>query len=226
VKEADRLKCRANRLGLGSITPNANATMNIMRNVRAFFVALLVTGSLATPVRAAAMWGIYWLSNPIPCGQALGAGAGLAGPIISSYYKSCEVNGTKVSICPGTLGDTSPWDTGKSITVVGYELTCMVSSPSAQCTAEVGSADGKSDGADVFATTAGVGTNSKAAFFPAGVGIPQGDAPRYAHFDVYAACDGGPNTTMQMLVNIYYTSPVGRAGGGESRLHSRATGER
>jgi hypothetical protein len=83
----------------------------------------------------------------------------------------------------------------------------ILSSSASQGVMEVGSyRTAPADGADVFATTAGVGTNSKTGFFPAGLGIPQGNNPGQAHFDIYAACDGA-GAQFQALVNIYYTNP-------------------
>jgi hypothetical protein len=166
---------------------------------------LLLLSRLALPAEAAALWGIYWVSNPQPCKGIL---SGFAGPVISSYYKPCRINGVDVSICPGTSAPSPPWDANAAITIVGYEITMILSSATSQGVMEVGSGHRDPvDGADVFAMTGGVGTSSKVGFFPSGVGIPQGNSPGYAHFDIYAACDGGPSAQFQTIVNIYYTSP-------------------
>lgn len=88
--------------------------------------------------------------------------------------------------------------------MIGYEISLILSLPTAQWIMEVGSFHtSPPDGADVFATTSGVGTSTKSGFFPAGIGIPQrGNAD--AHFDIYAACETGQ---FQALVSIYYTTP-------------------
>lgn len=152
-----------------------------------------------------ALWSLYWESNPYPClGLAPNAPASMAGPLMSRYWANgqCNVSGVPVSICPDPLRQ-DPWDQAQLVTVVGYDVTCAVTSPSSQCLAEIGSAH-SGDGADVFARTAGIGSNNKAGVFPGDTGIPQG-AVASQHFDIYAACDG--NATMQVLVHIFYTSP-------------------
>jgi hypothetical protein len=59
------------------------------------------------------------------------------------------------------------------------------------------------EGADIFATTSGIGTTTAKDWLPSGTGIPQGG--KGAHFDIYASC-GGPGT-YAALVTIFYTSP-------------------
>jgi hypothetical protein len=171
-----------------------------------FFLPVWLT--LMAQAEAATLWGIYWISNVSPCGNTIHAG--LAGPLLSHFYPLCKIKDVSVSICPQPkIYPSYPWDNDASITIVGYEIALMLSSPTSQGVMEVGSGHG-GDGADILAVTAGVGTNSKAAFFPAATGVPQGAvsySPGYQHFDIYAVCDGGPSQSMQALVNIYYTSP-------------------
>lgn len=146
----------------------------IKRNVFCLLVGIAAS-VLPTFAYAETLWSIMWLSNSQPC---TGIMSGLRGPIISSYYKPCAIMGTNVSICPGTIEFSGPWNDNAAITVVGYAITMILSSPSSQGVMEIGSARTvPPDAADVFATTAGVGTNSRAGFFPAGIGIPHQGMP-------------------------------------------------
>jgi len=111
------------------------------------------------------------------------------------------VNGVAVSICPRPYFPY-PFDQGRPITIVGYEIVQILTEPTAQGYMVVGSGHG-GDGADVFAMTGGIGTNSKAGFFPPGIGIAQGKE-RSAHIDAYGFCTSG---TQRAIVNIFYTSP-------------------
>ena len=177
--------------------------VNLMRSKSQCIYAAIVAFTAPTVASAGTLWSIYWLSNPQPCTGIMG---GLQGPVVSSYYKPCQVRGVSVSICPGTVPFSGPWNSDAEIRVVGYQIVMILSSATVQGVMEVGSArTAPPDGADIFAATAGVGTNSKAGFFPDETGIPQGKMPDYAHFDVYAACDAGGQ--FQALVNIFYSSP-------------------
>ena len=86
---------------------------------------------------------------------------GATGPLISSYYSRCVIGDKAVSICPGQTisgsNSNQPWDRAKSITVIGYQVSMILSSPTAQGIIQVGSWS-LSSGADVFATTSGIGT--------------------------------------------------------------------
>jgi hypothetical protein len=159
---------------------------------------------------ATTLYSINWLSDPRPCAPSLQSP--LIGPIISSYYSRCTIGDVPVSICPGqTLNGFNPgdpWDRGQAINVIGYQITLILSSLNAQGVMEVGAEPGPGRGADIFATTAGVGSTTSKDWFPPGVTIPQqaGDkALTHTHFDVYASCGG--QGTYAALVTIFYTSP-------------------
>jgi hypothetical protein len=154
------------------------------------------------------VYGINWLSDRIPCvDEPTGATniAFLGGPITSPYYPDCVVRGTKVSICPNSQMPY-PWDQGMAISIIGGNLSIIASDRNSQVIAELGSGHG-GDGADVFLRAAGVGNTTHAVMFPSGMGIPQGAMPGYSHLDLYAACDGGPDKSMQVLLDVFYTSP-------------------
>ena len=111
-----------------------------------------------------------------------------------------------VSICPRPKDyPLYPYDQGKPITIIGYEIVQILTLPTSNGYMVVGSYHG-GDGADIFAMTGGVGTNSKVGSFPNGIGLPQGTRTGAIddHIDVYGFCDSG---MQQALVNILYTSP-------------------
>jgi hypothetical protein len=158
---------------------------------------LFVTASLA---QTKSIWSIYWLSDKLPCDGYWGK------PMTAASSKQCpKVGDIVVSICPRPEQYPYPYDQGKPITIVGYEIVQILTVPTANGYMVVGSGHG-GDGADIFAMTGGVGTNSKAGSFPNGVGLPQGTRPGETgdHIDVYGVCDSG---MQQALVNILYTSP-------------------
>lgn len=172
-------------------------------------VALTIALFFWTMARAASpMYSIQWESQGQPC---LGSvEKRLAGPIASALYRPCAIGKYKPSICPGMLHSGQPWDQstiaggGPGITIVGYEVTMILSSSSSQGIMEVGQFGGRA--ADIVATTSGVGTSTKQGWFPRGVGIINGPKlAKNSHFDVYAACDG--TGTFSALVRLYYTSP-------------------
>ena len=147
---------------------------------------------------AADLWSIEWTSDMMPCHSSVADG--LHGPVIGSLYPACMFDVYRVSICPKNVTNKSwPYENGKPITVVGYSLVMILTDAHSQGIMEVGSGHG--DGPDVFAMTAGVGSNSQAGSF-APNGFPQG-ASEASHFDVYASCDG--TGQWQGLVRIYYS---------------------
>jgi hypothetical protein len=165
-------------------------------------IALSAALALPVPVTAAlaTLWSIYWISDTLPCGEKY-----WGEPMIAAAW-SCTVGNVVVSICPNPKHGKEPFDQGQPITIVGFEITQILSVSTSGGYMAVGSGHG-GDGADVFAMTGGVGTNGKAGFFPAGTGLPQGVTPAnpgYAHIDVYGVCDTG---TQRALINILYTSP-------------------
>lgn len=147
------------------------------------------------------LWSIFWLSDLLPC-------EGYWGKPMTAESSPCEKSsGIALSICPRPKQyPLYPYDNGKPITVVGYQLAQILTVPTANGYMVIGSAH-IADAADIFAMTAGVGTNSKSAIFPEGIGLPQGprgEPPGYGYFDVYGVCDSGKQ---RALVNILYTSP-------------------
>lgn len=165
--------------------------------------AIALFGLMSSSV-ATTLYSINWVSDPRPCLSSIESV--LQGPLISSYYSRCVIGDKAVSICPGQTisgsNSNQPWDRAKSITVIGYQVSMILSSPTAQGIIQVGSWS-LSSGADVFATTSGIGTATAKDWLPSGTGIPQGG--KGAHFDIYASC-GGPGT-YSAFVTIFYTSP-------------------
>lgn len=158
---------------------------------------------LAAPCGSQPLWSIFWLSDKLPCEGYWGK------PMTASGMPCAPIGGIPISICPRPKQFPDyPYDQGKPITIVGYQIVQILTVPTANGYMSIGSAHG-GDAADIFAMTGGVGTNSKTIMFPNGMGIPQGprpgDSPRnYSHIDVYGSCDSG---MQQALVNILYTSP-------------------
>jgi hypothetical protein len=156
-----------------------------------------------------ATYSIEWQSQPQPCNGSMVNG--LPGPLLSNLYPICQPSNYQMalSMCRSTFANTQinsePWATGAAITVIGYQLTMLLSAASAQGVAEIGEAGG--NGPDIFAETAGVGTSISKQWWPAGDGIsfPPASKNPNSHFDVYTACDGG--AAFQVLAHIYYTSP-------------------
>ena|SRR6185312_5555546 len=163
---------------------------------RNFFAAVLAA-LLVSPAQAAALWSIYFMSAPAPCG-------GWSAPIVSAYNRPvCPIG--PYTICPTASVGRNPYDQGQPITIVGYQLTQILSDPHACGYAIVGSAHGspQQDGADTFASGGGCGgTWSKSKNFSPN-GIPQGGG-NDAHIDAYAACTTG---NYQLLLVVEYTSP-------------------
>jgi hypothetical protein len=91
--------------------------------------------------------------------------------------------------------------------VVGYQLIQQLTDPTASGWMAIGSGNAQVNGPDIFAMTAGVGTNAHSDMLPDG-GFPVAPSPTYpggySHFDVYGVCDKG---SQQAIVNIFYTSP-------------------
>jgi hypothetical protein len=171
------------------------------------FLGVSLAALILVPVTANAqiktIWSIFWLTPPLSCnfwGQ----------PMTSNYYPPCKVGGVHVSICPQPTVSEQPFDQGKPITIVGWELMQILSDPTASGYMVIGSGNSGNPGADVFGMTGGVGTNMKNGTFPPDTGLPQGGNPGYSHIDVYGVCSGGKNPatlTQQALVTILYTSP-------------------
>lgn len=174
-----------------------------MKLHRVAHCALAVAFALSAPACKAqtkTLWSIFWQSDKLPC-------AGYwTKPMTAADSMHCPPAGdVKVSICPRPKKYPEyPFDQGKPITMVGYQIVQILSVPTANGYMVVGSNNGIG-GADIFAMTGGVGTNKSMGNFPAGTGLIQGTEghPR-AHIDVYGVCDSG---TQEALVNILYTSP-------------------
>jgi hypothetical protein len=147
------------------------------------------------------LWSIYWLSDLLPCEGYWGK------PMTSASSPCGPSRGIALSICPRPKQyPLYPYDQGKPITVVSYQLVQILTVPTANGYMVIGSAH-TADAADIFAMTGGVETNSKSENFPEGTGLPQGprsEPPGYGYFDVYGVCDSG---MQRALVNILYTSP-------------------
>ena len=145
------------------------------------------------------IWSIWWHSDLSECAR-------WNDPMIATH-EPCDVRGVQVSICPHAEKRETPYDQGKPITIVGWQLVQLLTAPTAQGVMIIGSANG-TDGADVFAITGGTGTNRNGSPFPQGTGLPQGAIPgkliAAAHLDIYGQCDKGKQ---QAFVVIYYTSP-------------------
>lgn len=170
---------------------------------------LSISASATTP-----FYSIYWLSNPRPC-TGNPATAGLPGPVVSTYYAPCYQGTYELSICRSFGGNGAPWGLNQSITVIGYSITMELTSPTANGVAVAGIFGSTTD---IFAKTAGVGTNNATEFYPPGTGItiPSGDsnlngggAPNslgdVSHIDVYANCDVGGSYAVYL--SVFYTSP-------------------
>lgn len=145
-------------------------------------------------------WSIFWQSDRLPCEGYW------TKPMLGADSIHCPPSsGVKVSICPRPKKyPYYPYDQGRPITMVGYQIIQILSVPTANGYMVVGSNNGIG-GADIFAMTGGVGTHQSAGNFPANTGLLQGtEGHPDAHMDVYGVCDSG---TQQALVNILYTSP-------------------
>jgi hypothetical protein len=162
-----------------------------MSRVFSFLLILLV----ALPLSASGMWSIYWVTAPLSCFGYWAA------PIVSSYGRPLCPFGA-FSICPTPGGAAGPFDTGAPISITGWQLTQILSDPTASGYAVVGSAHATAsgpDGGDVFASGGGVGTWSRnSSLSPA---LPQGGT---GHIDAYAVCDKG---TQQLILVLPYSSP-------------------
>jgi hypothetical protein len=169
------------------------------RLAKAVLTSALTLWASACIAQTKTLWSIYWLSDRLPCEGYW------TNPMTSASVQCPPAAEVKVSICPRPKQfSNSPYDQGKSITIVGYEIVQILSVPTANGYMVVGSYHGD-DGSDIFAMTGGVGTNRAAGNLPEGTGIAQGTRGKpYAHIDVYGVCDSG---TQQALVNIFYTSP-------------------
>jgi hypothetical protein len=160
-------------------------------------IPLIAVACLAvTPAVAGSnLWSIYWKSEPLPCN---GGGP----PIVSAYHRPlCPIGAYTIFPTPQVVVD-NPFDRGKPITITCYQLSQILSDPTASGYAVVGSwhvgANGENDGADVFASGAGIGSWTREKNLSAG--LPQGGG-NDAHIDVYAACDKG---TQQILLVLEY----------------------
>lgn len=173
--------------------------MKRLRLVRGLLTGALALWGSAGIAQTKTVWSLYWLSDRLPCVGYW------TKPMIGPESVHCPpVSAVKVSICPRPQYLYYPYDQGKPITIVGYQIVQVLSVPTANGYMVVGSSHGN-DGADIFAMTGGVGTNRSAGMFPPGIGLPQGlERQPGAHIDVYGVCDSG---TQQALVNILYTSP-------------------
>jgi hypothetical protein len=146
------------------------------------------------------LWSIFWLSDRLPCQGYW------TKPMTAADSMHCLPAGdVKVSICPRPEKYPDyPYDQGKPITIVGYQIVQILSVPTANGYMVVGS-NNWIGGADIFAITGGVGTNKAAGNLPTNTSLLQGtEGHAKAHIDVYGVCDSG---TQQALVNILYTSP-------------------
>lgn len=170
-----------------------------MRVAGAIAAATLALWAPACMAQTKALWSIYWLSDKLPCEGYW------TKPMTSASMQCPQAGDVRVSICPRPKKYPDyPYDQGRSITIVGYQIVQILSVPTANGYMVVGSYHGD-DGADIFAMTAGVGTNRATGNLPEGTGIAQGTQGQPdAHIDVYGVCDSG---TQQALVNIFYTSP-------------------
>jgi hypothetical protein len=138
--------------------------VNVMQYAKTISLSAIVCLSLLSQeATATPFWSVYWINEPQPC---IGVTGGLGGPVVSSYYEHCVFEGTTVSICRNTKPNRGPWEEGQAITIVGYSLNMILSSPTSPGTAVVGQYGGK--GADVFGETSGVGSNSRTIFFHLG----------------------------------------------------------
>jgi hypothetical protein len=165
----------------------------------ASFVFAILFGT-ASCSQTKPLWSIYWLSDKLPCDGYW------VKPMTATAAPCFKVADITVSICPRPEDHPYPFDQGKPITIVGYQIVHILTVATANGYMVVGSAH-EGDGADVFASTGGVGTNSKSDMFPPGTGLPQGkrsDQPGAPYIDVYGWCDSG---MQQALVNLLYTSP-------------------
>jgi hypothetical protein len=166
----------------------------------ASFVFAILFGTAPCLAQTKPLWSIYWLSDKLPCEGYWGK------PMTAAAAPCGKVGDSTISICPRPQDYPYPYNQGKPITIVGYQIVHILTEAMANGHMVVGSQHG-GDGADVFASTGGVGTNSKSAMFPPGTGLPQGemsDQPGVSHIDVYGWCDSG---MQQALVILLYTSP-------------------
>jgi hypothetical protein len=174
--------------------------MKHLRIGQAIVASALALWAPACLAQTKTLWSLYWLSDRLPCDGYW------TKPMTAADSMHCSpAADVKVSICPrpGKYPDY-PYDRGKPITIVGYQIVQILSVSTANGYMVVGSYHGN-DGADIFAMTGGVGTNRAAGSLPQGTGIAQGTVGHPdAHIDVYGVCDSG---TQQALVNILYTSP-------------------
>lgn len=165
--------------------------------VRAVMLAALLVSAPASAEEIRPMWSIWWQSDQSDCNW-------WNTPMIAADLP-CRIGKVGVSICPHAEHSVSPYDRGKPITIVGWELVQLLSDPSASGAMAVGS--GNPNAADVFALTGGIGTNKSSGTLPPGFGIPQGAGTGeegLGYIDVYGRCDKG---RQQALVKILYTSP-------------------
>src|SRR5262245_20081241 len=166
----------------------------------ASFVSAVLFGTAPCLAQTKPLWSIYWLSDKLPCEGHL------VKPMTNAAAPCGKVGDITVSICPRPQDYPYPFDQGKPITIVGYQIVQILTVATANGYMVVGSHHG-GDGADVFASTGGVGTNSNSDMFPPGTGLRQGgrsDQSGVSYIDVYGWCDSG---MQQALVILLYTSP-------------------
>lgn len=174
--------------------------MNQLRVVQAIPALALALWASACTAQTKTLWSLYWLSDRLPCEGYW------TKPMTAADSMHCPpAVDVKVSICPRPEKyPYYPYDQGKPITIVGYQIVQILSVPTANGYMVVGSYNGIG-GADIFAMTGGVGTNKAVGNLPARTTLLQGTHGHAdAHIDVYGVCDSG---TQQALVNILYTSP-------------------
>jgi hypothetical protein len=163
-----------------------------MKYLLRFLTVLFIL--LAGPASAAGLWSIYWVSAAFPC-SFWGA------PVVSSYGRPLCPLGA-FTICPTPSVQGNPFDGGQAISITGWQITQILSDPTASGFMVVGSAhstNGVADGGDVFASGGGVGTwTSQGSLSP---GMAQGGT---GHIDAYTSCDKG---TQQLIVVLPYSAP-------------------
>jgi hypothetical protein len=166
--------------------------------MRAALFAALLASAPASADEIRPIWSIWWASNRSDCNW-------WGTPMVADDAP-CKIGKLSLSICPhGPKHSANPYDNGKPITIVGWEVVQLLTDPTASGVMILGS--GNPYAADVFALTGGVGTNRSSGTLPPGTGIPQGKGTGTAglgHIDVYGQCDKG---MQQAFVKILFTSP-------------------
>lgn len=159
----------------------------------ALFLSVLVWSATAG---AGNLQSIYWRTDPQPCSS-------MAAPVVANpaWYPHCPTNALW-SICPVSWYSGDPYNASQPITLIGWEITQVLSDPTASGAVIVGSASA-TPGADIFASGAGVGSWSKNGTLPLGL-AQGGPLSNNAHIDIYDQCDRG---TRQIIFVGLYSSP-------------------